>query len=143
MAENYSLFRPSFFLQAGAVLFLVALTVLHPGPWNLARWVGLALALPSAILLILARYQLGAAFSVAPKARMLVTHGIYSRIRNPIYLFSGLAVLGLVISLQVLPAYLIPALLIVVQTIRARQEAKVLEARFGDAYREYRAHTWF
>jgi protein-S-isoprenylcysteine O-methyltransferase Ste14 len=29
------------------------------------------------------------------------------------------------------------------QTIRARREAQVLEAAFGDAYREYRRHTWF
>jgi protein-S-isoprenylcysteine O-methyltransferase Ste14 len=29
------------------------------------------------------------------------------------------------------------------QTIRARREARVLEAAFGDAYREYRRKTWF
>jgi protein-S-isoprenylcysteine O-methyltransferase Ste14 len=30
-----------------------------------------------------------------------------------------------------------------VQTIRARREARVLEAAFGEAYREYRKKTWF
>jgi len=29
------------------------------------------------------------------------------------------------------------------QTIRARREARVLEAAFGDEYREYRRKTWF
>jgi protein-S-isoprenylcysteine O-methyltransferase Ste14 len=29
------------------------------------------------------------------------------------------------------------------QVVRAGREAKVLEARFGDAYRAYRARTWF
>jgi protein-S-isoprenylcysteine O-methyltransferase Ste14 len=29
------------------------------------------------------------------------------------------------------------------QMFRARREAKVLEERFGDAYRAYRARTWF
>jgi protein-S-isoprenylcysteine O-methyltransferase Ste14 len=29
------------------------------------------------------------------------------------------------------------------QVMRARKEAQVLEAKFGDAYREYRAKTWF
>jgi protein-S-isoprenylcysteine O-methyltransferase Ste14 len=33
--------------------------------------------------------------------------------------------------------------LIPVQIIRARREAAVLEAKFGDAYREYRKRTWF
>jgi protein-S-isoprenylcysteine O-methyltransferase Ste14 len=33
--------------------------------------------------------------------------------------------------------------LVAIQVVRARQEAKVLEARFGDEYREYREKTWF
>ena len=33
--------------------------------------------------------------------------------------------------------------LIPMQIIRARREAAVLEAKFGDAYREYRKQTWF
>jgi len=33
--------------------------------------------------------------------------------------------------------------LIPVQVLRARREAAVLEAKFGDAYRKYRKHTWF
>jgi len=32
---------------------------------------------------------------------------------------------------------------IIGQTVRARREARVLEATFGDAYREYRRTTWF
>jgi protein-S-isoprenylcysteine O-methyltransferase Ste14 len=38
---------------------------------------------------------------------------------------------------------LILLILIPLQTIRARREAQVLEAKFGDAYRQYRARTWF
>ena len=33
--------------------------------------------------------------------------------------------------------------LIPMQIIRARREAAVLEAKFGDAYRECRKRTWF
>ena len=29
------------------------------------------------------------------------------------------------------------------QVIRARKEAKVLEEKFGDTYRDYRSKTWF
>ncbi len=34
-------------------------------------------------------------------------------------------------------------IIIVLQTIRARQESRVLEEKFGDEYREYRKKTWF
>jgi protein-S-isoprenylcysteine O-methyltransferase Ste14 len=29
------------------------------------------------------------------------------------------------------------------QIVRARKEAAVLEAKFGEEYRIYRSHTWF
>ena len=56
-----------------------------PGPHGTARWVGLVLAAIGLSGVILARRTLGQSFSVAPKARALVTTGIYSKIRNPIY----------------------------------------------------------
>lgn len=105
--------------------------------------IGLLIAAPAAILLIIARYQLGKSFSVSPQARQLVTHGLYSKFRNPMYLFSGLLVFSFVLALQKPILLAIFALLIPLQIIRARQEAKILEARFGDAYREYRKNTWF
>ena len=61
------------------------------------RAVGLAIALPALLLLMTARVQLGRAFSVRAKASNLVTTGLYSRIRNPIYVFSALAILGFII----------------------------------------------
>jgi protein-S-isoprenylcysteine O-methyltransferase Ste14 len=33
--------------------------------------------------------------------------------------------------------------LVIGQTVRGRREAQVLEAAFGDEYREYRRKTWF
>jgi protein-S-isoprenylcysteine O-methyltransferase Ste14 len=35
------------------------------------------------------------------------------------------------------------AVLIPLQVIRSRKESQVLEAEFGDAYREYKKKTWF
>jgi protein-S-isoprenylcysteine O-methyltransferase Ste14 len=132
-----------FTAQIGAGLALLSVIVLWPGEWNLARWIGLLIATPAMALLITARTQLGRSFSVTPQARELVTHGLYCRIRNPIYVFSWLLVLGFVIALQKTFLYVFLAVLIPVQILRAKQESKVLEAKFGEAYREYRKMTWF
>jgi protein-S-isoprenylcysteine O-methyltransferase Ste14 len=92
---------------------------------------------------ILSRYTLGRSFSIAPKATALVTGGIYSRIRNPIYVSGMFFVAGVVLILWRLELLIVLLALIPVQIIRARREAAVLEAKFGDAYREYRKRTWF
>lgn len=99
--------------------------------------------MPAAVLLFTARWQLGRSFSVTPQARELVTQGLYSKIRNPIYVFSSLLLAGVLIALQYRYALLLLVVLIPVQAIRAHQEAKVLEARFGEQYRKYREGTWF
>ena len=117
--------------------------ILWPGAWNVARWIGLLISVPAAILLIVARYQLGKSFSVSPQARRLVTHGLYSKLRNPMYVFSGLLIFGFVLARQKPVLLAILAILIPLQIIRARQEAKILETKFGDAYRDYRKSTWF
>ena len=114
-----------------------------PGPHGPARSIGLLLALIGLAGVILARYTLGRSFSVTAKATALVTTGIYSRIRNPIYV-SGLFLIGGVVLMLWRPEGLLVVLaIIVMQIIRARREAAVLEAKFGDEYREYRKRTWF
>ena len=80
---------------------------------------------------------------MTPQARKLVTHGLYSKIRNPIYVFSSMMVLGVLLVVQKPLLFLFLAVLLVVQTWRAHKEALVLEAKFGDGYRQYRRQTWF
>ncbi len=75
--------------------------------------------------------------------RRLVTHGLYSRIRHPVYVFGWFALAGLVLYLNQ-PVFLLLLILIVpVQVVRARAEERVLEQRFGEEYAAYRAGTWF
>jgi protein-S-isoprenylcysteine O-methyltransferase Ste14 len=56
-------------------------------PWNAERYIGTALTLIGVGCIGVARYQLGTSFSIRPEAHQLVTTGLYSKIRNPIYLF--------------------------------------------------------
>ncbi len=99
--------------------------------------------IPALVLVTIARIQLGNSFSFAPRAKQLVTHGIYSRIRNPIYVFGTFVFSGLFLFLErpLLLSFLVPVL--VLQFTRARAEARLLEERFGEDYRRYKASTWF
>lgn len=111
--------------------------------WTPARIAGISIAAPSLLLLIVARLQLGGAFSVRAKASLLVTTGLYSRIRSPIYVFSALILLGIIIFAGRPWFLLIFAVLIPLQVYRGCKESQVLEEKFGSAYREYKAKTWF
>jgi protein-S-isoprenylcysteine O-methyltransferase Ste14 len=115
----------------------------NQGPHGPARWIGLLLSVIGLAGVVLARITLGASFSIVPKATALVTTGIYSRIRNPIYIFGEIFLIGVVLIMGSPALLLVLLALIPVQVIRARREAGVLEAKFGEAYREYRKRTWF
>lgn len=114
-----------------------------PGPHGTVRWIGLLLALIGLAGVILSRYTLGNSFSVKAKATALVTSGIYSRIRNPIYVFGMIAIGGVVLMIGRPEGLVLVVVVIPLQIVRARREVAVLEAKFGDEYREYRKRTWF
>jgi protein-S-isoprenylcysteine O-methyltransferase Ste14 len=130
-------------------LVVVLLAIIFVGvhfsgqPWTAMRIAGVVVGLPSLALLVLARIQLGGSFSVRPKARALVTHGLYSRIRNPIYVFGALAIAGIFLYMNRAVYLWVFVVLIPLQIYRAREEGKVLESRFGDEYRQYKSDTWF
>lgn len=111
--------------------------------WTPVKVVGGVMAAAGVVLLIVARLQLGSAFSVQAKAKKLVTTGLYSRIRNPIYVFSAVFLVGLVIVSERWLLLLPIAALIPMQMVRARREARVLAAAFGEEYERYKAGTWF
>lgn len=114
-----------------------------PGAWSMQRKIGTALIMVGICGIATARYQLGRSFAIKAEAHQLVTRGVYAKIRNPIYVFGVVLVSGLVVVVQKPILWVLVVVVIAGQTLRARREARVLEATFGDAYREYRRKTWF
>lgn len=113
-----------------------------PAAWTPVRILGLCLAAAGFVLWTVARLQLGKSFAVTAQAKQLVTRGLYSKIRNPIYIFGSLFVAGYILLLDRPRWLLIFVAVIPLQIWRARKEARVLEAKFGEEYRAYRAETW-
>ena len=125
------------------ILGFAAAVVVYAWASDVRHVAGMALAAIGFALWFRARLQLGASFAALPKAKALVTTGLYSRFRNPVYLFGGLAHACLFIAWgRAVPLIVFVALYPLHQFFRARKEAKVLEKAFGDEYRRYKASTW-
>jgi protein-S-isoprenylcysteine O-methyltransferase Ste14 len=137
---KFSLFLGS---QALTILVLLIWAAFWPGRWNALRVLGTSLLVVGTILVLLARMQLGSSFSILPRAKKLVTRGLYSRIRNPIYTFGTVAIAGMLLILQIPKLWILLVVLVAIQIFRAGREARVLEAMFGEEYRVYRKQTWF
>ena len=130
-------------VQIVAIAAILWIVFSIPSAWDLQRIIGVALMLVGIGGIVTARLQLGKSFAIRAKAHQLVTQGIYSKIRNPIYVSGAVMLAGFVLVLHRPVLWLVLLALIVMQTLRARREARVLETAFGDAYREYRRKTWF
>jgi len=130
------------FLDLGTYLILVAVAGMG---WRNDghHWIGAAISVPAFCLWMLARHQIGTSFAVRAEAKKLVTHGLYSKIRHPIYIFGGLAFLGEFLALGWYIWTAVFVLMNLTQYIRVRREERVLTEAFGDEYCAYKAKTWF
>jgi protein-S-isoprenylcysteine O-methyltransferase Ste14 len=131
-----------------SVIVVAAVTfyaVLHwwPAQWTPWKVGALLLLLAAETLWATARLQLGSSFTARAEARTLVTHGLYARLQNPIYLFGSLTIAALFLFLQWKWPLLLLALSVPVQILRIRRERSVLSHAFGSEYEEYRRKTWF
>ena len=131
------------FVDAGYFL-AIAIWVAVKVPVSPRYVVGMTIAAIGFVLWMVARQQLGASFTVSAQAKALVTTGLYSKIRNPIYFFGGVAFAGVFLAWGN-PYALVGVIVLyfTMQILRARKESEVLEQAFGDEYRQYKARTWF
>ena len=114
-----------------------------PMAWTVLPLMGVCLMIVGFVFWTVARFQLGASFAIRAEARQLVTRGLYSKIRNPIYVFGSCVMAGGILVFGK-PVWLLIFLLVIpLQIWRARKESAVLESAFGEEYRNYRAGTWF
>jgi protein-S-isoprenylcysteine O-methyltransferase Ste14 len=133
-----------FILLTFVFLPWIILRLLSKYQHDLITFTGIGLIIPSFVLLIIAYYQLGSSLAVTPQAKEFVTKGLYAKIRHPIYVFGQLLFLGCALVLHGnLLICLFCAILLIRNIWRARQENRVLEEKFGDAYRGYREQVWF
>jgi protein-S-isoprenylcysteine O-methyltransferase Ste14 len=70
--------------------------------------------------------------------QQLITTGIRSRVRHPIYLGHLCEVLGWCVGTGLIPLYALAAFAIITGALMIALEDRELEARFGDQYRAYR-----
>ena len=136
-------YAPAVVIASVVLLLYLFVPGVKEEPWTASRIAGAFLTVFGYVLVITARVQLGTSFSVRPEARELVTHGLYSRIRNPMYVFLDVLLFGLIFVLHMYWFSVILAGLAIFQGLQARREAKLLQEKFGQAYLDYRNQTWF
>jgi protein-S-isoprenylcysteine O-methyltransferase Ste14 len=122
------------------VLFIYSFKI---SSFNQITVLGYIVALAGMMLWVTARYQLGDAFSILPKATKIIKTGIYKKIRHPVYMAGIIAIFGLCLIYQKSGFYFALIALIIMQVIRARLEEKSLTTKFGQSYIEYKNSTWF
>lgn len=119
------------------------------GPLDLAlpaalRAAGALIAVAGLLLLQRVHAALGAHFSPVLELKAdhaLVTTGPYARVRHPMYTAGLLFTLGHGLAGGALPALWPLAAVSLLVLLRLPDEEAMLEARFGDAFRAYKART--
>jgi len=73
--------------------------------------------------------------------QQLITTGIRSRVRHPIYLGHLCEILGWCVGTGLIALYALAVFAVITGAVMIRTEDRELETRFGEAYREYRARV--
>ena len=119
--------------------------VIDPTPWRMQ--VGVGIAVISGLLALVATATLWRARTTLnpyqpARAASLVTGGVFRLSRNPLYLSLLLLLVAYAIRLDSPAVWLAPVLFLAYVTrFQIRPEERALEAKFGQAYQQYRMRT--
>lgn len=144
--DHPGVMAPPPLIYAGALLIGFVLHGLFPVaflPAPLNTIIGVVLVALSALpgpLALLEMHRHGTSPLPHEPSTSLVTSGVFSITRNPIYLtftlfYAGVA--ALVNSLLI--ALMLPVVLVIMSVGVIAREERYLDRKFGDAYRQYRA----
>ena len=141
---------PPVFLLAA----LIAMEVLHafaPGmrlispPYTYLGWIAFAAGVIVAVAVKLRFDRAGTPIKPYEISEYLVTDGLFAYSRNPVYVGMILGLSGIVVVLGTLtPAFVVPVFAYLIRVRYIALEERMLEERFGDAYRDYakRVRRW-
>ena len=115
--EITSLRLPPFLRYFGVVLFLAGLWIRHTAIRALKRQFSIYIAIQ--------------------ENHQLITTGIYSRIRHPIYLGAALNLIGFALVFPTLLGFLFVCVYFMLLSHRMAQEEKLMLKHFGSVYEEY------
>ena len=106
-------------------------------------YIGILLIVVGLVIWVLARKDMGK-ITVKIIPTKLVTTGIYSKIRHPLYLGVKLVFLGLALLLRsIIGIVLVVVVLIPLHIYRAKKEEQELIKKFGKKYLDYKKKTLF
>jgi protein-S-isoprenylcysteine O-methyltransferase Ste14 len=110
-----------------------------------ARYLGLAIFVVGGVLRVWPIFVLGRRFSglvAIQPGHELVTDGPYRYVRNPSYLGMMLALVGWALVFRSPVGLLAAVLGLGLLNQRIESKERMLASEFGDAYADYRRHTW-
>jgi protein-S-isoprenylcysteine O-methyltransferase Ste14 len=124
--------------------FVLIITIYFNKQFNLGilQPIGLCIAIIGLACWIGGKISLGEHFTTSFKPKGLVTTGIFSKIRHPMYFGGTLIYLGLGLLFESVYGLILSLTLIVPLLVySAMQEEKLLLEEFGEVYIEYKKKT--
>jgi protein-S-isoprenylcysteine O-methyltransferase Ste14 len=141
---------PTHFLF-GAILLMIALHFLLPlvkvipMPWIILGLLPLAGGIVINLIADRAFHKANTTVKPFQESTRLITDNVFRYSRNPMYLGFLLVLVGIAILFGSLsPWFVMPLFIILMDRVFIQVEERMLEARFGKAWREYEAsvHRW-
>ncbi len=145
--EKYIKFNEKSYIDL--IVYLIVSILIFYYNWEAfyLKYIAIIVTILGFTIWITGRIQLGGSFQLDAKAKNLVTSGVYSKIRHPIYFGGFLVMIGWVLyvfktSLFIFLLFLI-ILYIILQIKRIRNEETVLKNKYKNKYTKYKEKTIF